>query len=260
MRNNNPMEANEVLRDFQPIEQNESVLKGTVLLALGQMNADGSQIEEANAIFSEIGLMENVKDTVCGRECLASTKFIVGEYDETLRYLQTIEDIVNEIDEFNYNKGMTLAALSKWEEAERYFLLVKNPAYTRERFYLTWLCRCYIKNKKPESAWNLYVDATSTDDSKSLLRIIASDCYSAGAYYYAMRAYDVLTKYETDPNFKNGLVAAAVGVFRGVLTKKESADKLSEVMNILAGEPDARHILQAIQQYSFESGGLDDLS
>jgi intraflagellar transport protein 56 len=257
MRNNNPSEANEILKDFQPIEQNESVLKGTVLLALGQVNAEASQIEQANAIFAEIGSMETVKDTVCGRECLASTKFIVGEYEETLRVLQTIEEIVSEIDEFNYDKGMTLASLSKWAEAERYLLLVKNPAYSREIFYLSWLCRCYIKNKKPEAAWNLYVDATSTEDSKALLRIIASDCYLAASYYYAMRAYDVLAKYEPDPTFKDGLVASAIGVFRGVLTKKETSDKLSEVMNILAGEPDARQVLQAIQQYAFESGDME---
>jgi intraflagellar transport protein 56 len=257
MRNNNPAEANEVIRDLQPVEQNESILKATVLLAIGQANVEASQIEQANTIFGEMGAIETVKDTVCGRECLASAKFIVGDYEDTLRVLQTIEEIVSDLDEFNYDKAMTLASLSKWSEAERYLLLVKNSSYTHELYYLSWLCRCYIKNKKPEAGWNLYVDARSTEDSKALLRIIASDCYLAGYYYYSMRAYDVLSKYEPDPTYKDGLVASCVGVFRAVLTKKETADKLSEVMNVLAGEPDAQQVLQAIQQYAFESGEFD---
>ena len=258
MRNNNPKEANEILQDYQPVELNETILRGTVLLALGQLNSEASQIEEANSTFAEVGEMENVKDTVPGRECLASTKFIVGEYEETLRVLQTIEELVSDVDEYNYDKGMTLCSLSKWAEAERYMLLVKNPAYTKEIYYCSRLCRCYIKNNKPEAAWNLYVDATSTDDSKTLLHIIASDCFSSGLYYYAMRAYDVLSKYETDPHFKDGLIASAVGVFRSVLTKKETSDKLSEVINVLSSEPDAAQVLQTIQQYALESGVLDD--
>lgn len=257
MRENNIKEANDLLQEYQPLELNESILKGTVLLAVGQAESEAAPIEEANAIFAEIGSMDNIKDTIQGRECLASTKFIVGEYDETLRVLQTIEDYVSDMDEFNYDKGMTLASVSRWAEAERYLLMVKNPSYVKEIYYISWLCRCYIKNKKPEEAWRLYVDLNSTEDSKTLLHIISSDCFSTGQYYYAMRAYDVLTKYETDPQYKDGLIASAVGVFRGVLTRKESSDKLSEVINILSGEPDAAQVLQTIQQYAIDSGDIE---
>ena len=257
MRENNATEANEILQDYQPIELNESILKGTVLLAIGQLNSEAAPIEEANAIFAEIGSMDNYKDTIPGRECLASTKFIVGEYDETLRVLQTIEEYVADQDEFNYNKGMALASTSQWAEAERYFLMVRNPSYTKEIYYVSWLCRCYIKNKKADEAWKLYVDLTSTEDSKTLLHIIASDCFSTGQYYYAMRAYDVLSKYETDPQLRDGLIASAVGVFRGVLTRKEPSDRVHDVISILSGEPDAAQVLQTIRQYSLESGDFD---
>jgi intraflagellar transport protein 56 len=259
MRENNPTEANEVLQDFTAVQINESMLKGTVLLALGQATSEASQIEEANAIFSEIGSMEVIKDTIQGRECLASTKFIVGDYDETLRVLETIAQFVNEVDEYNYDRGMTLASLSRWPEAERALLMVKNPAYTKEIFYTSWLCRCFIKNKKPDAAWNLYVDASSTEDSKTLLKIVASDCFQVGLYFYAMRAYDVLAKFEPDPAFKDGLVASAVGVFRGVLTRKETPDKLMDVVNALASEPSASAILQTIQQYQIDSGEYDNM-
>ena len=254
MRENNASEAYNLLQDYIPIELNESILKATVLLAIGQINSDAQPIEEANATFQEVGSMDVVKDTIQGREALASTKFIVGEYDETLRVLETIEQFVGEMDEYNYDKGMSLAALSRWAEAERYFLMVSNPSYTKEIFYISWLCRCYIKNGKAEAAWNLYVDATSTEDSKTLLNIIASDCFLAGQFYYAMRAYDVLSKYETDPSFRDGLIASSVGVFRNILSKKESPEKLTEVLSILGSEPDAADVYQTIQQYAIETG------
>ena len=257
MRENNAMEAFNLLQSFQPIDINESILKATVLLAYGQLNADAAMIEEANSIFADIGDMDVIRDTVPGRECLATSKFILGDYEESLRVLQTIEQGAGDLDEFNYNKAMALAALSRWAEAERYFLLVKNPQYTKELFYTSWLCRCYIKNKKPESAWNLYIEATQTEDAKTLLQIISTDCYESGAYYYAMRAYDVLSKFEGDAVSREGMIASAVGVFRGILSQKESADKLSEVLAALSSEPEAEATLNTIQEYIESSGEFD---
>ncbi|OHT00759.1 TPR Domain containing protein [Tritrichomonas foetus] len=258
MRENDAQEAFNLLQDYIPIELNESILKATVNLAIGQLNSEAAPIEEANSTFQEVGQMDVIKDTIQGREALASTKFIVGEYDETIRVLQTIEQFVGDMDEYNYDKGMALAALSRWAEAERYFLMVSNEKYIREIYYNSWLCRCYIKNGKAEAAWNLYNEATSPEDSKTLLNIIAADCFQTGQYYYAMRAYDVLSKYEVDPTFREGLIASAVGVFRGILTKKETSDKLSEVMSILGGEPEASDVLQTIQTYAMEAGDYAD--
>ncbi|OHT05457.1 hypothetical protein TRFO_26804 [Tritrichomonas foetus] len=261
MRENNPSEAFALLNDqFQTIDLNESLLKATVYLAVGQLTADTTPIEEANATFKEIGEMDIVKDTVPGRQALATSKFIVGAYDEVLRIFKTIESMMTEVDEFNYNKGMTLAALSRWAEAERHFLLVKNQAYTREIFYNSWLCRCYIKNRKPEAAWNLYSEATSTEDAKTLLEIISNDCFQSGDYYYAMRAYDILAKYELDTTYKEGMIASAIGVFRNVLSRRESADKLQEVLATLSTEPDAAQTLQVITDYIENSGQFGDFT
>ena len=257
MRQNNPAEAYNLLQNFQPIDINENILKATVLLAYGQLTSDEPMLEEANAIFTDIGNMDVVKDTVPGRECLATKEFVIGSYDEALRVLQTIEEVIGETDEYNYNKGMALAVLSRWAEAERYFLMVKNPEYTKEIFYTSWLCRCYIKNKKPDSAWNLYAEATQTEDAKTLLQIIANDCYLAGNYYYAMRAYDVLAKFEGDATLREGMIASAVGVFRGILSRKESSDKLQEVLSTLASEPEAAQTLQTIQTYIESSGEFE---
>jgi intraflagellar transport protein 56 len=254
MRGNSPAEANEVLQDYEPAEAHEFFLRATVLLALGQVNDEALQIEEANSILLEIGELESVKDTVVGRQCLASTKFIIGQYDEALEVLRTVEEIMGDVDEFNYDLGMTFALLSKWQDAERHLLRVQNQQYKKEKYYLTWLCRCHIKNQKPAAAWNLYVEATTVDVSKALLAVISADCFVMAQYYYAMRAYDVLSKSERGQNYTDGLIASAVGVFRGVLTAKEPTSRLTEIMSILGQEPAAANVLQTIQRYALDSG------
>lgn len=257
MRESNAIEAYNLLQDFTPLDITESLLKATVDLAYGQINADSTPIEEANQIFQEAGEMEVVRDTVPGRQALATSKFIQGEYDQTLKVLGTIEKVIGECDEFNYNKAMSLAALQRWPEAERYFLQVKNTAYTREIYYISWLCKCYIMNHKPESAWALYTESTSTEDAKTLLQIISSECFSQGQFYFAMKAYDVLAKFETDPTMKEGMIASAVGVFRTILSRKDTPDKLPEVLEVLSAEPDAAQVYQTIHQYIETSGEFD---
>ncbi|KAH0789983.1 TPR Domain containing protein [Histomonas meleagridis] len=257
MRTNNCVEAYNLVEHMQPVEISESILKANVLLAYGQLNSDANLIDEANGIYAEIGNTEGVCDTVPGRECLISSHFITSEYQETLKILQTIEQYVNETDEFNYNKAMTYAILSRWKEAEKYFLLVKNQQYTKEIFYTSWLCRCYIKNDKPDEAWKLYVDATQTEDAKTLLQIIANDCFNSGYYFYAMKAYDVLAKFEGDNLMTEGMIASAIGLFKDVLAHKETPDKLSEVLSVLESEPDAAEALEIIQNYIEKSDEFD---
>lgn len=257
MRESNALEAYELLQDYVPLDVTDSILKATVDLAYGLLNSDPNTINEANQTFSDVGDMDMVKDTIPGRQALATHKFIEGEYDSCLKILQTIEEHIGDTDEFNYNEGMALAALSKWVEAEQHFLLVKNPAYLREIYYISWLCKCYIMNRKPDLAFALYTESTNTEDAKALLQIISTDCYAQGQYYYAMKAFDVLAKYELDQQMKEGMIASAVGVFRNILTRKETSDKLPEVLECLSGEPDAAQVLQTIQNYIETSGEFD---
>jgi intraflagellar transport protein 56 len=258
MRQNNPTEAYHLIQKFRPISTADNILKANVLLSFGQLTNEAAILEEANTIFAEIGELDVVRDTVPGRQCLATSKFMTSEYDDVLKILQSIEKSVGETDEFNYNKAMTLALLSRWPEAERYFLRVKNQTFTKEIFYVSWLCRCHIRNRKPDHAWNLYLEATQTEDARTLLQIIATDCYQTGAYYYAMRAYDILAKYEGDATLREGMIASAVGVFKGIASKKESRDLLADVLAALGSEPEAASILKSIQNYIQTSGEFDD--
>ncbi|OHT10892.1 TPR Domain containing protein [Tritrichomonas foetus] len=249
LRENNPQEAFNLLQEVEPIDIKESILKATVSVAMGQVAFEPNLIEEANVTYAEVGQMDIVKDTVPGRQCLASSKFIVGDFAEALRVLQTIEDAIGDTDEFCYNKGMALAVLGRYAEAEKYFLQVNNETYKKEIFYVSWLCRCYIKNKKPDKAWELYVDATPTEDAKTLLQIISTECFTAGQYFYSMKAYDVLAQFDMDQTNKDGMIASAVGVFRAILAQRESPEKIIDVLTTLNNEPSAEQTLQTIQDY-----------
>lgn len=254
LRQNNPIEAFHLLENYHAIDISESILKADVQMAISQLTGDSAALEEACQTFTEVGESE-ARDTVPGRQCLASAKFISNDFEEGLRVLQSIEEQIGDTDEFNYDKAMSLATLSRWAEAETYFLKVQNPVYTKEIFYTSWLCRCYIKNRRSEEAWKLYVDCTSTEDAKTLLQIIANDCFLSGAYYYSMKAYDILCKCDTDPTFKEGMIASSIGVFRNELAMGNLAesDKINEVLAALSSEEDTESILNTIQHYLEEN-------
>jgi len=259
MKESNSAEAYNILQGYQSVDVPDSILKASVDLAYGQYTGDSGPIEEANLVFKEVGDMDTVRDTIPGRQAKTTHHFIQGEYDLCLKLLDTIETFIGQTDEFYYNKAMALAALSKFEEAERLFLSVQNPAYTKEIYYVTWLAKCYIMNKKPENAWKLYTASSNTEEAKTLLQIISVECFNTKAFYYAMKAYDVLCKFELDPSLKQGMIASAIGVFRNILSRKETSDKLSDVIEVLSSEPEAAQVLQTIQNHIDTSTDFDNL-
>lgn len=249
MRNNNPIEASKLLENFVPADVNEHLLKAASLLASGQESADRAQIDEANQIYSSVGEMDDIKDTVIGRQALATSKFIIGEYDKVIKILETIKHLQGDQDEYNYNVGMTYASMSNWNEAIYHFNMVKSDLYTHEIYYQSWLARCYINAKQPEKAWDLYISVTSTESANTLLHIISVDCFNLGLFYYSMKAFDVLSKFSVDLDIKQGLIASSVGCFRDIVSRKESPDKLIEVLSALSNEPGNEDICSIIQNY-----------
>ena len=248
MRKDEPGEALNLLSE-NPTEILELLLRGAALLANGQKEQDADQVEQATQLFTETGNLEDVKDTVSGRTALSTAAFLAGNYDDSISILQTVEEYIGTTDEYKYNIGMAYAMLEKWKEAENYLVQVQNEIFTKDLHYRSALCRAMIHNGKPDDAWQMYVNCTSMEDSKALLMIISTDCYQLSYFYQSMRAFDVLSKTEEDPIYRSGLIASAVGVFRSVLTQKESAAHLSDVLGILSSEPSAQQILNTIQQY-----------
>ena len=57
----------------------------------------------------------------------------------------------------------------------------------------------------------------TSNESFALLQLIANDCYSVGAFYFAAKAFDVLESIDPNPEYWEGKRGACIGVFRKVL-------------------------------------------
>ena len=68
-------------------------------------------------------------------------------------------------------------------------------------------------NNKPDAAWNLYINMETSNESFSLLQLIANECYRMGQFYYSCKAFDVLERLDPDPEYWEGKRGAAVGLF-----------------------------------------------
>jgi len=85
-------------------------------------------------------------------------------------------------------------------------------------------------NKKPHLAWEIYINMETSNESLSLLSLIANDCYKIGQFYYSIKAFDVLERLDPDPEFFDGKRGAAIGVFQMVIAGLESKERLTEVI------------------------------
>ena len=80
-------------------------------------------------------------------------------------------------DTFNYNFAQTKVALNEYQEAEEALLMIQNERFKSEYTYISHLVKCYIMNKKPRLAWELYLKMETSSESFSILQLIANDCY-----------------------------------------------------------------------------------
>jgi intraflagellar transport protein 56 len=150
------------------------------------------------------------------------------------------------------------AAVGSYKEAEETLLLVQDAAYTSDYVYQAWLTRCYIMNKKPRQAWELYLKMDTSTESLNLLQLIANDCYKVGAFYFAAKAFDVLERLDPDPEYWEGKRGACVGVFQQVIAGQESKDNLRDVLVMLrnTNNPQVDYISRIIQRWAQQNGSL----
>ena len=177
-----------------------------------------------------VGASPSECDTIPGRQCMASCFFILKQFDDVLVYLKSIRPYFINDDDFNWNFGIASASAQEYKDGEEGLLQIQNEKYKQEYCYLSWLCRCYIMNKKPHLAWEIYINMETSNESLSLLNLIANDCYKMGQFYFAMKAFDVLERLDADPEFWEGKRGAAVGVFQMVCAGVESKERLIEVI------------------------------
>ena len=226
-------EAHKLVASVEPSNPQEYILKAIVHAILGQDSMNQEQINMAQHNFNLVGGSASECDTIPGRQCMASSYFLLKQFEDVLVYLKSIKSYLSSDDSFNWNFGIALAANGEYEEAEEALLQVQNVDFKEDYCYLSWLAKCYIANGKARQAWDLYLRVESSDESFALLQLIANECYSASAFFYSAKAFDVLERLDPNPDYWDGKRGACIGVFKDIVEGKESRDLLAEIKSML---------------------------
>lgn len=225
--------AHELLKDIEPFTSQECILKAIINTLIGQETGSNDHLKLAQQHFQSVGNSASESDTICGRQCMASCFFLLRQFENAIIYLNSIQSYFNSDDIFNFNFAQAKAAVEDYKEAEKLLLMIQSEKIKSEYIYLNWLARCFIMNKKPRSAWELYLKMETSVDSLNLLNLIANDCYRTGQFYIAAKAFDVLERFDSRPEYWKGKRGACIGVFQSIITGKESKEMLRDIIQIL---------------------------
>ena len=262
LRNGEIEEALNLVKDLEPQTPQEYILKGVVHASVGQQFNDQEQLKMAQQYFQLVGASASECDTIPGRQCMASCFFLLKQFEDVLIYLKSIKTYFYDDDDFNWNYGIAQAASGNFKEGEELLLLVQNERHLNDFCYLSWLARCYVMNGKSRLAWELYLRMDTSDESFSLLLLIANDCYKQGAFLYAAKAFDILERLDPAPEYWEGKRGACVGVFQQVIAGRESRDSLRDVLSMLrnTSNPQVEYIIRIMRKWqsSNKEGGFED--
>ncbi|KFU84543.1 Tetratricopeptide repeat protein 26, partial [Chaetura pelagica] len=247
--------AYNLIKDLEPATPQEYILKGVVNAALGQELGSKDHLTIAQQFFKLVGESTSECDTIPGRQCMSSYLFLTKQFSKVLMYLDSVKNYFYNDDTFNFNYAQAKAAINKFSEAEKVFLLIQSEKIKNDFVYLSWLARCYIKNKKPQMAWNLYLKMETSAESFSLLQLIANDCYKMRQFYYAAKAFDMLEKLDCNPEHWEGKRGACVGIFQMILLGQEAKETLREVVHLLksTGNSQVEYIVRIMKKWAKEN-------
>ena len=252
-------EAYDLLDKLDPKTPKEYILKGIVNAQVGQLTGSREHLKLAQQFFQLVGASASECDTIHGRQCMASCFALLKQHDDVLIYLKSIKAYLYNDDDFNWNYGIALASTHDYKEAEETFLLIQSPDLRKQYCYLSWLARCYVRNRKPRLAWDLYLKMETSNESFNLLQLIANDCYEMGEFYYSAKAFDVLERLDPDPEYWEGKRGACVGVLQRVVAGEMKAKLLVDVVRMLENTQNSQveQVLRVMRRYCDENG-LDD--
>lgn len=131
LKNDQVSHAFNLMKDLNPNNTKEYILKAIVHCLLGQQSPERNQdhLKKAQYFFQSIGASSTECDTIEGRQCMASCFRLNGLYSDEIIYLESIEQYVKDDDDFNWNYGIALAACQKYKEAEEVLLRIKKEKY-----------------------------------------------------------------------------------------------------------------------------------
>ncbi|GMR36448.1 hypothetical protein PMAYCL1PPCAC_06643, partial [Pristionchus mayeri] len=210
----------------------EYLLKGIVHLLMGQTQLSLQHMTTAREYFQSAGMDRNIQHTPNGRLAMSAYFFLAGEFTDAVHFLDSLRDLFEMEDKFNFNFGQALVMTERYKEAIEVLSRVtklKSPIHTQ------FLVRAYVMEGEAEQAWQLFMKVRNSNESATLLKIIGSDSYTTNQFYWMARAYDALEKIDPSPDHWFGKRAAVSGQFmllvKGECTGKEMSDVLSFLQN-----------------------------
>ena len=256
LRNGEPDQAFELMKDVEPTTPNEYILRAVVHIVIGQRDDSQEHLKTAQQYLQLVGASESEKDTIPGRQCMASCFFLLRQFDDVMIYLESIKQYFANDDDFLWNYGIAKAATGGFEEAADALMSVQSEKYRSEYTYVSWLARCHVMNGSPRHAWELYLRMETSDESFSLLQLVASDCYRMGHFFYSAKAFDVLERLDPSPEYFEGKRGACVGVLQAIIAGKEPVESLRDVVSMLrnTSNPSIEYILRVVRKWGAQNG------
>ncbi|CCD65895.1 Intraflagellar transport protein 56 homolog [Caenorhabditis elegans] len=239
LNKNNVKDAISLCKDFDPVTPYEFLVKALTFLRHGQETNSREHLKIAENFFQMVGESGLVQDTIAGRQSSAAYLFLSFKFDDVITYLKSIEAYFTNNDDFLLNLAQAYLMYKNYVAAEKLFIRVSGPE--RDKIlYKSMLARCYVRNKKPQSAWDMMLKTNNPSDRMSLLKVIAQDCYIANEFYYASKAFHEIEI--SDPTTENwsGKRGACAGLFRQLANHKTDPiliSQMREVVHLVAMKP-----------------------
>lgn len=96
------------------------------------------------------------------------------------------------------------------------YIILKEKNNCKTIFFIV------IMNKKPQSAWDLYLKLENSQDSLMLLQLIANDCYKTNQFWQSAKAFDMLERLDLLPEYWEGKRGACAGLFQQIVLGKQA--------------------------------------
>lgn len=254
LRNREPLEARELLEPLQPTSPLHYILRAVVAVRLYNDTGDEEQMKLAQQSFHIVGSSASECDTIPGRQCMASSYFLAGHFEEVLVYLNSIKSFFQNDHTFNFNYAQAKVATGFYHEAEEVLLNIQDENIRNSYTYLACLCRCHVMNKEADLAWDICVKSAGTPDSFALLQLVANDSYRMGQFLVAAKAFQMLERLDGGPEMWEGLRGAVCGCAQMAAAGKQGAGaQLREALALLRGpraHPRADHIIRPITKWA----------